>query len=159
MMTQHEILQKARARLQELECERIELETFIRTFERLLANGVPPRPTTSTSPVKASRREIVDATLETLARVGRPMSLGEIFEDLTQRGIQIGGKVPRNNLGAMLSADGRICTQPNRGWWFVDEEPPRQLDELDDDEYEKGLTDEVRPSLTNGAAGSYPVVA
>jgi hypothetical protein len=155
-MAENLIYAAARERLAALEAERDELLAFIRTYERLAlaAPGAQPVPSSTAPPKRWSSAEIVHAAMEVLAERKRPMKLAELFDAVVAKGVEIGGKNPRNNFGAMLSADkSRLTTGPD-GWYFKDEYP-RQLD---DGEYDEGLAIEAaRPCLSNGAAGSYPV--
>jgi hypothetical protein len=116
--------------------------------ERLAAPGEIITP-----PVEARKwpsTAIVRMALEVLAQHGRPMKLSALFDAVTARGVIIGGKNPRNNFGAMLSADKVRLTTGKEGWWFTEEFYPRRLD---GDEYDEGLAMETaRPCLANGAA-------
>ena len=55
-----------------------------------------------------------------------PIKLGALYTELVERGVVIGGKIPVNNLGAKLSADGRFETIPHHGWWFRGEPIPKE---------------------------------
>ena len=158
------VYQKAVSRFKELcafEEERKELEAFLRTYERL-SGAAPPIPLASgqqevgavhgANAKPASTKEIVDGAMKILSERKSPMALGEIFDALTRRGFVIGGKIPKYNLGAKLSADERLRTGP-MGWWFASDPYPSRLDGY---EYEEGpTTDVARPSLSNGAASAY----
>lgn len=119
--------------------------------------------------VMCSTLAIVDAAMEILATKREPMKLGALYDALCAKGVAIGGKEPRNNLGAKLSADRRLQTYPGIGWWFANEAIPG-IDaassfpdvtniyprQLGGDEHEEGpATDVTRPLLTNGAADWY----
>jgi hypothetical protein len=167
------IIIKAEERLRAIELERRELEAFIATYRKLEGPASIPQSmscaaTTDLASPKEGRRpsstrEIVDAAMETLAAHKSPMKLRELYQALVAKGIVITGKVPRNNLGAKLSADTRLQSVKGLGWWFsgenpqVQEEPypPRDLE----DYYQKGegpAIDDVGPSFTNGAIGVHP---
>lgn len=167
-MSDDPIYQRALERLQEISKERRELEDFIATYRKLAGVQVKaPEPVSAAlgSPRKpASTEAIVDAAMEILAKKGEPMKLGALYDALTSMGLVIGGKIPRNNLGAKLSADKRLETIPGAGWWFAGEPIPSPMQresyprQLGGDEYEEGpATDVERPSYSNGETGSYPV--
>lgn len=62
---------------------------------------------------------IEQATLKLLMEAGRPLKTSEIHEKLTQRGIEIPGKDPRNNLSAHLSRNDAFIHQGD-GWWIAE---------------------------------------
>ena len=157
------VYRKAVSRLEELcalEAERKELEAFLRTYERLTSAALPVSsvsalqahespvvPTTNGKP--ASTKSIVDEVMKILSERKSPMALGEIFDALSRRGVVIGGKIPKYNLGAKLSADQSLRTGPE-GWWFSSDPYPSRLDGY---EYEEGpVTEVTRPLYSNGAA-------
>lgn len=158
------ILQVALDRIQELVDERRKLEQFVELYRSLKSAAVPavsiaepvkvePLPA-SPQPLVASTQVVVDSVMAILSANGAPMKLAQLFEELTARGVVVGGKIPRNNLGAKLSADPRLKTHKEFGWWFASDAYPDRR--LEDGEYEEGLEpDEVsRPSRSNGAAVS-----
>lgn len=169
------ILKAATERLSALETERSELLTFIATYKRLsaslaaslpvsLENESARRPDSAPAAPRAlSTDEIINKALEIIAAKKRPTKLGEIFDEMVAQGIDVGGKIPRNNLGAKLSAAKAVLrTIPNEGWWFANEPWPPTGDEerfLDDieAEYAKGPAEYAGPSQLNGAAGHPPV--
>lgn len=170
------ILKAATDRLASIEAERSELLTFIATYKRLSASirapmtlGSTPREPLSElprpQPIAArtwSTDEIINRALEVIGANRRPTKLGEIFEALIAQGVEIGGAIPRNNLGAKLSAAKAVLrTIPGEGWWFANEPWPPTGDEervLDnfEAEYAKGPADYAGPSQLNGAAGHHP---
>jgi hypothetical protein len=158
-MTEKHIYVAARERLAALEAERDEILAFLRTYERLAVSAAPaPAPSEAEAiPFLSAKRwssaAIVDVAMKVLEERRRPMKLRELFDAVIARGVHIGGKNPRNNFGAMLSADKTRLTTGREGWYFKDEYP-RQLD---DGEYDEGLAiGSARPCLSNGAAGSSP---
>lgn len=168
-MSTDPIYLRALERLQEISKERRELEDFIATYRKLAGVQIKPQePVSATlgSPRKpASSASIVEAAMEVLATKREPMKLGALYEALCANGFVIGGKEPRNNLGAKLSADRRLQTYPGIGWWFADECIPGIDAASSFDEckykplrqslgsYEEGPdADATRPLQSNGAA-------
>ena len=159
-----------------IEAERSELLSFISTYRKLSASveaavnssgaEAPSQQavvsTLQHEPRVWSTDEIVNKALEIVGAKRRPTKLGEIFDEMVSQGIEIGGKIPRNNLGAKLSAAKAVLrTIPGEGWWFANEPWPlldveRFLDDAED-EYAKGPADYAGPSQMNGAAGHPPV--
>lgn len=152
------IIQRAFDRLREIAAERRKLEDFIATYRDLA--GVQPQTPESvpkvlgTAKKPASAEELVSASLALISEKDEPIRLGDIYTALTAKGYVIGGKEPRNNLGAKLSADHRLKSVQGHGWWFRDEPLPweRTVSRLQDfAEYEGGLDTEVtRPLQPNG---------
>jgi hypothetical protein len=146
LMNENQLYAAARERLAALEAEREELRAFLRTYERLAVDAVKAA---ETKPHRWSASAIVDVAMQVLTDNGAPMKLGALFDAVVARGVQIGGKNPRNNFGAMLSLEKTRLTTGREGWYFKDEYP-RQLD---GDEYDEGPAMETaRPCLSNGAA-------
>lgn len=153
------ILQRAFDRLREIAAERRKLEDFIATYRELV--GVKPQapeiPATilGTARKSATADELVIATLALISARDAPIKLGDVYAALTARGFVIGGKEPRNNLGAKLSADSRLRSVQGHGWWFKNEPLPweRSVSRLQEfGEYEEGPDTEVtRPLQSNGA--------
>ena len=73
---------------------------------------------------------LVLAAMDIIADNKRPMKLGAIYDAMTAKGIDVPGKEPRNNLGAKLSADRRLCRVPRRGWWFSSESIPADYEDI-----------------------------
>lgn len=128
VMSTDPIYLRALERLQEISKERRELEDFIATYRKLAGVQIKaPEPVSSAlgSPRKpASSAAIVEIAMEVLAAKREPMKLGALYDAICAKGVVIGGKEPRNNLGAKLSADRRLKTYPGIGWWFADEAIP-----------------------------------
>lgn len=156
-MTTDPNIQEALKQIASLKAELAKWERYVELHRELFRDKIDSQPLRS-FPINHPEKRwtaaaIVDAALDVLAHRGRPMKLGDLYQALVAQGVQIGGKNPRNNLGAMLSGDKiRLCTGPD-GWWFKDEiQPPRINAEA---EYEEGPDTEVsRPLQTNGAAVS-----
>ena len=169
METDNPILQAANDRLKALIDERRELEQFIATYRKIAATvsasqagQVEIEERAIEEPKASTTEEIVMAAMQAIQDHGRPMRLRMLHDVLIARGIVIGGRIPRNNLGAKLSADPRLRTIKEHGWWFADEPlpsgvvPDDSLEErLSDESYAEGLADEARPSPLNGVAASY----
>lgn len=158
-MQQDQILQRAFDRLREIADERRKLEDFISTYRNLA--GVQPQapqplaPALGTAKKPASADELANATLALISERGTPIRLGDAYSVLTARGYVIGGKEPRNNLGAKLSADKRLRSVQGHGWWFANEPLPweRTVSQLQEfDAYEEGPdTDVSEPLHLNGS--------
>lgn len=158
-MEEDEIIKRAQERLRAIIDERRELESFIATYRKLAAETQSASGEAVPAPVRAaSTDEIVSAAMTLIAAKGAPMRIGEIHEALTAQDIKIGGRNPRNNLGAKLSADRRLESVPGHGWWFrgealpphvASESYPRQLGVGEN--AEGPATDVARP-YSNGAA-------
>lgn len=158
-MDSDDLLEKAHARLRALIEERRELEIFIATYRRLSRESQGVQETAPEPARPASSDEVVLATMQLIAAKDAPMRLGEIYEELIKQGIVIGGKIPRNNLGAKLSADSRLRTVSGLGWWFASEPLPAPVKRTGEPDpyqlppYEEGPdTDVSEPLQLNGAA-------
>lgn len=179
-----DIYQIALRRLAALQDEKRELEAFIATYQKLataspqapeytivskvtLVTGAPPRGSVTNT--------LVSAAMEIIADAKRAMKLGDIYTAILARGIIVGGKNPRNNLGAKLSADPRLKTIPGMGWWFASDPPPSGSSNgttetrlgteatypragvvtySENEEGPEGMPSE--PSYQNGTTGVYP---
>jgi len=158
-MEEDDILRKAQDRLRALIDERRELEIFIATYRRLASEAAAESGQPVAVPVRpASTDEIVSAAMTLIANKNAPMRIGELHDALVAQEIRIGGRNPRNNLGAKLSADPRLESIPGHGWWFkgealpphvASESYPRQLGVGEN--AEGPATDVARP-YSNGAA-------
>jgi hypothetical protein len=166
---------RALNRLTALQEEQRRLEEFIATYRSLSTcvdqeagrGNVVSADVPTAAPVGPmgrrphSTEEIVTAAMEILSKNKAPMKLGALYDALVASNIVIGGKIPRNNLGAKLSADSRLVTIKGHGWWFADEAlPPWILDEASypraegpGHESEGPEAFAPRPSHLNGAAG------
>lgn len=170
MSTEH-IYQIAIERLAALLEEKRELESFIATYQRLqnaavagsVAKAATVSPTLSyamdvevapPSRARGTTEEVVTAAMQVLADNRGPMRLGDLYSAVVSRGIKVGGKIPKNNLGAKLSADPRLRTVAGQGWWFADEPLPDEGEPYPMIEYEKGPEAiAAEPSHLNGATG------
>ena len=76
-----------------------------------------------TSRKTASRNEITAATTEVLQSKGHPVKLQALLEELTKRGVVVGGARPSGNLSAHLGLAGKFETARD-GWWFKGQPRP-----------------------------------
>lgn len=60
---------------------------------------------------------MVDSVLK---EKGHPLQLTELYDELTRRGLHIGGQKPPYTLSARLSNSGRYSASREAGWWFKD---------------------------------------
>lgn len=135
----NELIQKALARKAELEVELSEIDQFLSVAQRLTGEsllsdaGKPPAPKkdgtlfpdaeVQPAPERRNRRvpEILEAVENMLKQHTRPMRAGEILDNLTREGINVGGARPIANLSAMLSHDGRFESLGRaEGWALAD---------------------------------------
>lgn len=136
-MTTDPTILKAQARLAEIEVERQELTQFLVVYRRLgggvgmsaEAKGASPvaRPAprakkgaTQTTPAST----VIEAIRALLRSEGHHMKSRDILDHLTNTGIVIGGKKPRNTLGAILSKSEDFETTPDLGWYFKKDKGP-----------------------------------
>jgi len=89
----------------------------------------PPRP--RARPATTSDR-ILEATTDFLR--GRTVATPtvEILEELTRRGIEVGGTVPRNSLSSLLSRADEFESQGRAGWTLKSAEADRAHETADD---------------------------
>lgn len=107
--------------------ERDEIEKFLEMHKRLSKKllesaaqfSSSPPPTNQSSKLPNSTSEILNAVGDVLNRHGRAMQLADLHDALTERGIVVPGKDPRNNLSAKLYASDRFATTRGVGWWFA----------------------------------------
>lgn len=150
------VLQAALDRIQELVAERNELEAFIATYRKLKERAHRGResaaePAQATTATASSTAVIIDTAMAVLAARGGPMKLADLHDAIVAKGINIGGKNAKNNLGAKLSADPRLVTHKDLGWWFAADLVPIKY-RLED---ERGSAISVaEPLQSNGAAVS-----
>lgn len=109
-----------------------EIESFIKVHQRLSAAATKPtpQPPVIQSPVVAKQAEsaqqtkptpvadILQAAREILRAKGKPMLVGDLYDALAAKGVVIGGKNPRNNLGAKLAGAADLKTRRGVGWFF-----------------------------------------
>jgi hypothetical protein len=86
-----------------------------------------------------------------IRQVGKPVPLGEVYDELERRGIHLSGNKPRNLLSAYLGYNPNLRSTP-QGWWLKDAPIPRlRLRRPDLDEPSGADNDST--SAANGAAG------
>lgn len=127
IMSNDPLIQAAQDRIREIIAEREELESFIRAHRNLSAKLLKPKspqpePPTPVAPQNhrpSTTTEILEAVGKVLNEHGRPMSLADLHLKLSEVGVVIPGKDPRNNLSAKLYASDRFVTQRGVGWWFA----------------------------------------
>ena len=151
-----EVLKKAEARRLVVKRELEELDRFIETYLRLsrdfddavvpsVVNLPESKPVQKKLRVrwsggggKSETQKTVDTVREIIEAEGKPMPLGQIFRALTDRGISMPGKNPRNTLGARLSNSEAVVPLPGFGWWLVERPfgpanyPPSDAEPADD---------------------------
>jgi hypothetical protein len=127
---------------------------YIKERQRLLGGEELPSGETGTSSIHAADETkeqgvskttptvlIIQTTRKIIESVGRPVPISVIYNELVERGIEIGGENPRANLSAKLSnAKKHLYNAKPLGWWL-----PERASELSQ-KYE-GLANGVgRPS-------------
>jgi hypothetical protein len=68
--------------------------------------------------------ETIEASSSFMASVGRPVGISELYAEMSQRGVPIGGKDPKRTLDARLRYSKAFRNLPGRGWWFIDRPIP-----------------------------------
>lgn len=118
------ILEKAKARREAAAREVAEWDAFITRYLDLAGRPVG---TTGIHPSVSQARPIppdselgktiamVDAVLD---EAGHPVQLVPLYDEVTRRGLHIGGKKPAYTLSARLSNSGRYISTRESGWWF-----------------------------------------
>jgi len=88
---------------------------------------VPARPRRSIRKrrLKPSRTSptavIVGVSRRIIGQYGKPMPLGQLYEELQKSGIVIGGNDPKANLSTKLSsAKEQLYNEKNLGWWLTE---------------------------------------
>ena len=122
---------RAQAAREQAEAEEAEAEEFMRLYEKFapkdeVAAAKAAEPAMSVidalnsfaPPPMSSTAEIQEAARAYLREVGRPVSIREIYETITYRGVRIGGHKPMMNLSAKLSTSGDMAYSRDTGWWF-----------------------------------------
>lgn len=124
------ILDKARLKLDTLEREVEELRAFIKTYN-MLVKSTNNDSVSSKKPnihlfkkIKISslpnpRLEIIAAAREALrAASPSPILIGDLYDRLVVKGLNIGGKNPKGNLSAKLSQPTDLVYVKNEGWYY-----------------------------------------
>ena len=105
----------------ETERERLAVEKKA-LIERLLTMYSDKRATSVTTPTKVKQAEQNGSITGKIAEVvasGNGLTLDEVWESLTERGVTMAGKRPRGNLSAFLS--GKIFRRDASGRYFIAE--------------------------------------
>lgn len=137
-----DIIQKVKERLLELEAESVELRGFLRTYDKLSAKLLEKKPkvTTPTRQVMffgggegvSSKEAIVTAARAVLRDSHpNPVLIGDLYESLVSKGLNIGGKNPKGNLSAKLAPSDDLIYVKDEGWYYRpqrNEPPDRKLD-------------------------------
>lgn len=161
------IIAAARQELAGLDSKRREIEDFISRYERYKAHattapsdGIIPPIDVPLNLRGAPADKVMSAVHDILFQRGDALTLSAIFDELTRRGVIVGGKHPKQNLSQKLSAHQDLRSYGKRGWYFADRVPPclqpRRLSDCEEAEYEEGPDTEVtRPLHSNGATDPY----
>lgn len=134
------VLDIAKLRLEAIESEANELRSFIRMYVKLdnaktmpapmkYAGGGMPAPAkwkrVGTHPDATSgtdvspKEEIIDVVRHILKQVHpRPLLIGDLFEAVLSRGVNIGGQNPKGNLSAKLAPVEDIVYIKDEGWYY-----------------------------------------
>jgi hypothetical protein len=135
------ILERALAKRDAALREAAEWETFIQRYRQLaekpLEDSAHPaaqqsrsRPVDRELPPDSELAKTITITEAILKERGRPMPLDALFNEVTTRGLNIGGRKPKDNYGARLYNSGRFLSISKKiGWWFKDRPLPDVLDE------------------------------
>lgn len=117
-----------------------------------------PNPSPAASKTPVTTNQLLSIVHDILEARGDAMPLGEIFTALLERGIIIGGRHPKHNLGQKLSADPAYKSYGKRGWYFADTPPGQKTysHSHDWDENEEDPNDKVAgPSQSNGSEAEF----
>src|SRR5260370_2211479 len=117
--------------------EAAEWESFIQRYRQLAKQSEDsPRKQSRSSPVDrelapdSELAKTIAITGEILNERGRPMPLDALFNEAAIRGLDVGGKKPKDNYGARLYNSGRFRSISKKtGWWFKDRPLPDAADE------------------------------
>lgn len=153
------IIERATARRNAALREVAEWDAFIRRYQELAVDeqhgtAVPQRqggPVERQLPPDSELGKTVALVDAILTERGQPMTLSELFAEVTRRGFHVSGDKPRDNLGARLYNSGKYKSFGKRvGWWFKDRPRPRLR--LDDEPRSGGEPpDSSEPSRTAAA--------
>lgn len=106
--------------------EQHRLESFIQVLERYVGNGDGADPSRPATPARhnagsgGKSLRLVGATIDEIRKAGRPLSIAELVQRLTDRGLQIGGARPAPNLAGYLSRSPLVRFEQGMGWIVVD---------------------------------------
>ena len=137
------ILERAFAKRDAALREAAEWEAFIGRYRQLAeepaqadnSNRTPSpqrRPIERELPPDSELAKTIAITEAVLDERGHPMPLDSLFNEVTKRGLEIGGKKPKDNYGARLYNSGRFRSISKKtGWWFKHRPLPEASDEDD----------------------------
>ena len=80
-------------------------------------------------PPVATVEEIRKASMEILATAGQPIHRNTLLEALDDRGVQVGGKIPVNKLGSVLSRFSKDFESHGQGMWSWNNKPTSAVGE------------------------------
>ncbi|HEV2098062.1 MAG TPA: hypothetical protein VGR45_03950 [Stellaceae bacterium] len=124
------ILERALAKRDAALREAADWEAFIGRYRQLAEEPAQARNSDQTPPPQRRpiERELapdselaktIAITEAALEERGHPMPLDLLFNEVTKRGLGIGGKKPKDNYGARLYNSGRFRSISKKtGWWF-----------------------------------------
>lgn len=114
---QEQRLAGLREQVQRAEQECVRLRAFLNTAAVYLNDtSISAGPMQDRGPTQASA--LLDATIAELKAQGRPMTIGELFTRMIERGHKITGKNPKQNFSWILSnaGKGRVRYEVGKGW-------------------------------------------
>lgn len=161
-MERDHILEAAERDLARLDAQRQSIADFIERYKRYkgVANSAPA-PLAKADSVSSGRKSVpldtlMSAVHDILEKRQDALTLGALYDALLERGVEVGGQHPKQNLSQKLSAHPDLKSYGKRGWYFADQVPrcaqsTRLSDEPDYDE-ESPVTEMTGPLQTNGAA-------
>lgn len=92
-----------------------------RSPRRSRRSASPPSGAPRKRPVNPPREQVLEVVAEALERAGRPMQLRELFQAVTDAGINLQGTDPSAVLGTMIwRARKRFANLKGFGYWFAD---------------------------------------
>ena len=124
-------------RLRELKDLRDKLAQNLDEAKKLLGGEPSPRRESDVIPAPAKPRRsirkrrlrpsrtsptavIVGVSCRIIGQYGKPMPLGQLYDELQKSGIVIGGTDPKANLSTKLSsAKDKLYNEKNLGWWLT----------------------------------------
>lgn len=80
----------------------------------------------------ATVEEARQACIEILGEVGMPIHRKTLLEMLEDRGVYLGGKVPVNNLGSILSRFSKDFESHGQGMWSINNKPTPKVSDPSD---------------------------
>jgi hypothetical protein len=62
---------------------------------------------------------IIEVSCKVIGECNRPMAITDLHNELTKRGIVVGGREPQRNLSTKLSGSDQIYNEKSLGWWLT----------------------------------------